>query len=220
MGALGLQLGDQVGLGLLCGVAGDPFQGLHLLSLELGYLCSGLLQVCQTGSVGFFLPLHIFQLPLQRLFLLLETAFLLLQLGAAFFHFSLVVGSFRQNFFLGFHQGFSLLVFSALDGLVDDPLGFLFRADDFFFRYFLAVEHAHGNTYHKRDHKNDHAGQDIGQHTVGTHLHFCKISHKIAGTSVPAQTGQSRRKRTEKIPESPAKPGACLSARIFILILF
>ena len=172
VGDLGLQFGDEVFLGLLGGVAGDPFQGFHLLGLEFGHLDAGLLQVGQAGGVGFLLPLHVFQLPLQGLFLLLETAFLLLQFGAAFLGFSLVVGFFCQDFLLGFHQGFPFFALGALDGLVDDAFGLFLGADDLLFRHFLAVEDAHGDPYHKRDDEGDHADQDIGQHIVGTHLPF------------------------------------------------
>ena len=196
VGDFGLQLGDQVGLGLLCGVAGDPFQCLHLFCLELGHLGSGFLQVCQAGVVGFLLALHVLQLAFQSFLLLLETAFLLLLFGASFFDFAFKVGSFSKDLFLGLDQGFPLFAFSAFDGLVDDPLGLLLSAYDFFFRNLLAVEHARGDTYHKRDHECDHAGQDIGQHSVGTHLHFCKISHKIAGTLRREDPRRSRRKRT------------------------
>jgi len=88
---------------------------------------------------------------------LLEPPLLFLELVAVLFHLSLVIGALRQDFFLGFQQGFPLFVLGTFDGLVDDTPGFFLRADDLLFRNLLAVEDPHGDAYHKRDQESDHA---------------------------------------------------------------
>ena len=82
---------------------------------------------------------------------------MVLQFGPAFFDFSLVVGLFGQDLFLGLYQGFPLFALGAFDGLIEDALGLFLCADDFLFRYLFAVQDAQGNPYDKRDEKCDHA---------------------------------------------------------------
>ena len=59
-----------------------------------------------------------------------------------------------MNFFLGLQQHFTLLAFGALDGIIEDALGLLFRRTDLFFGNLLAVCHANkeenNTTQHKR----------------------------------------------------------------------
>ena len=47
-----------------------------------------------------------------------------------------------MNFFLGFHEHFALLVFAALDGLVDDAGGLVLGAVDLAFGDLLTVDGA------------------------------------------------------------------------------
>ena len=97
----------------------------------------------------------------------------------------------------------------------DDALGLFLGAEDFLFRHFLAVQDAQGNPYHKRDNKYDHASQDIGQHIVGTHLHFSKISHKIAAAG-PNRGDGGAAESGHEVPESrPRGETASLSAYLY-----
>ena len=78
----------------------------------------------------------------EGLFLLLQTAFLLLQIGTAFFDFFFVFGAVFMDFFLGFYQHFAFLVFAALNGFVNDTRCFCFRALNFALGDLFAVGNA------------------------------------------------------------------------------
>ena len=148
---LGLHLRDQVILGLLRGEAGDALEHLGLAALDELDL---LLLLVHSGVLlgkGFFLLFDHLGLVIEILFLLLQTALLLLQLGAALLHFLLVFAAVFQNLFFCFKKCLSLFVFRTLDGLVDDARGFVLRAGDFFFRYALAVANAEEEKDHRRN---------------------------------------------------------------------
>ena len=79
---------------------------------------------------GLFLLFDHLGLVIEVLFLLLQAAFLLLLFGTAFLDFLLVLAAVLQNLFFCFKECFSLFVFRALDGLVDDTQSFLLGVFD------------------------------------------------------------------------------------------
>ena len=134
VGHVSLQLIQQVGLGLLGGKAGDTLQGVHLLLLDALSLGLGGLQLGKTVGKVLFLLLHVLRLAVQVLFLLLQAALLLLQVGAALFFFLLVLVAGLQDLLLGLHQRFPLLALGALISVVDNAGGLFFRRADFTLR--------------------------------------------------------------------------------------
>ncbi|MPM66611.1 hypothetical protein SDC9_113521 [bioreactor metagenome] len=151
VGYLGLQLGNEIGLGLLGRKARDPFQQLQLAALYGIHLNAGFLQLGEPVGQVFFLLFDGFQLPVQVFFLLLEPALLLGQVGAAFPDFTLVFVAGLKDFFLCFYQRFPLFAFGALDGFVDDSLGFLLGTGDLFFRDPLPILDSQRKPYEKPD---------------------------------------------------------------------
>ena len=128
MSHLGLHLGDQIGLGLLGGEAGNPLQHLRLAALDdfdlLVFLVDGRMLLGQ----GLLSLLQSLGLAVEVLFLLLQAVFLPLQVGSARLLFLLVLAAVLQNLFFGFQQCLFFLGLGALDGLVDDALSLFFRA--------------------------------------------------------------------------------------------
>ena len=152
---LALHLGNQVLLGLLHGQARDALEHLGLAALDEVNFLLGLVGGGVLGRQGLFLLLDVFGLAVQVLFLLLQAALLLLQVGPATLLFLLVFGAAAQDFLLGLQQSLPLLAFGALDGFVDNPAGLFLRAGDLLFRYCLPIGDAEkeGNgRHHDRDH--------------------------------------------------------------------
>ena len=125
---LRLHLGDQIGLGLFGGEAGDALQHFRLAALDdldlLIFLVHGRMLLGQ----GLLSLLQSLGLAVEVLFLLLQAVLLPLQIGSARFLFLLVLAAVLQNLFFGFQQCLFLLGLGALDGLVDDALSLFFRA--------------------------------------------------------------------------------------------
>ena len=148
VGHLGLHLGDQVILGLVGGEAGDALQHLGLAALDDLDLLVFLVGGGVLGSQRLLLLLDGVHLVIEVFFLLLQAALLLLQVGAPLLHFLLVLAAGLQNLFLGFKKCFSLFVFRALDGFVDDAGGFFLRTGDLFFRHALAIANTEEEKHH------------------------------------------------------------------------
>ena len=119
MGDLGLHLSDQVFLGLLGGEAGDALQHLRLAALDgadlLRFTCPAAACLCGRRLL---LLLDRIGLAVEVFFLLLQSALLLLEVGAAFLDFLLVLGAALQNLFFCFQKYLSLLILGAFDCLV------------------------------------------------------------------------------------------------------
>ena len=148
VGHLGLHLGDQVILGLVGGKAGNALQHLGLAALDDLDLLVFLVGGGVLGSQRLLLLLDGVHLVIEVFFLLLQAALLLLQVGAPLLHFLLVLAAGLQNLFLGFKKCFSLFVFRALDGFVDDAGGFFLRTGDLFFRHALAIANTEEEKHH------------------------------------------------------------------------
>ena len=148
VGHLGLHLGDQVILGLVGSKAGNALQHLGLAALDDLDLLVFLVGGGVLGSQRLLLLLDGVHLVIEVFFLLLQAALLLLQVGAPLLHFLLVLAAGLQNLFLGFKKCFSLFVFRALDGFVDDAGGFFLRTGDLFFRHALAIANTEEEKHH------------------------------------------------------------------------
>ena len=149
---LGLQRLDQIGLGLLDGVAGDLLE--HLLlgfadGADLILLC---FHIGELGVERIGLAVERVVLAVERLLLLLETALLLLQVGAAGFLLALELGAALLDLFLRFNECLALFALGALERVVDDALGFLLGAGDLRLGDLFAVNDA--------EHEADHEGGD------------------------------------------------------------
>ena len=130
VGDLGLHLGDQVILSLIRRESGDTLQHLRLAALDEFDLLLLLVQSSVLLGQSLLFLLDHLGLVIEVLFLLLQAAFLLLLFGAAFLDFLLVLAAVLQNLFFCFKECFSLFVFRALDGLVDDTQSFLLGVFD------------------------------------------------------------------------------------------
>ena len=93
MGDLGLHLGDEIGLGLVGGEAGDPLQHLSLAALDGGDLLQLAVHIRMLGGQRLLFLLDVFVLSVQVLFLLLKASFLLLNLVPALLYFLLILAS-------------------------------------------------------------------------------------------------------------------------------
>ena len=150
MGDFGLDVRDEVGLGLVHGVAGDLlkhfelalFDELYLLLLGLG-LSDLLIQ-----SLGLFLKR--IGLAVEGLLLLLEPALLFGELGAAFLDLALVLTAALVYLFPRLHKRFALFRLSGLDRLVYDPLCLFFSAGDLTLGDLFAVADAQKKAYYQR----------------------------------------------------------------------
>ena len=133
---------QELRLGVLLRQTGDLFQNLQLTLLDEVDL------ILRGGNGGLtlaqivLLALEGVELLVQRLFLLLQAALLLLQVGPALFDFLFVFCAGFMDLFLGFDEHLALLVLAALDGFVDDACCFRFRAADLTLGNFLAVDKA------------------------------------------------------------------------------
>ena len=142
MGDLVADVGDQVGLGLLDGEAGDLLQHLHLALLEHRDL---LLLGVRSGDLrgqGLVLLVGGVELAVQVLLLLLKAALLLRQLGPALLDFPLILGAVLVYFFFCLNESFSLFALCTLYRVVDNALGFFLSADDLTLGDLFAVHHA------------------------------------------------------------------------------
>ena len=155
VGHIGLQLIQQILLGLLGGEAGDPLQDLHLALLDLLRLGLGGFQLGQTVGEMLLLALHVLGLAVQVLFLLLQPALLLLQVGPAFLLLPLVLVAGLQDLLLRLYQRLALLALGTLVRLVDDALGLLFRGADLPFRRRPAPLVSEQAAQHKGQHSHD-----------------------------------------------------------------
>ena len=177
VGHVSFQLIQQVGLGLLGGKAGDALQSIHLLLLDALGLGLGGLQLGKTVGKVLFLFLHVLRLAVQVLFLLLQAALLLLQVGAALFLFLFVLVAGLQDLLLGLHQSFPLFALGALIGIVDNAGGLFLGGADLTLRGGLSplVSKQAADDKHHHSHQNtfDYIIYHIGL------LHLQKIQHHI-----------------------------------------
>ena len=186
VGHVGLQLVKQVGLGLLGGKAGDLLQLGHLLLLELFGLRLGGLQLGETVGQMLFLLLHVLRLAVQVLFLLLQPALLLLQVGAALFLFLFVLVAGLQDLLLGLDHGLPLLVLCALIRLVDDLLGLVSGGVQILLRLLPLPQNAEHVHQHSTHQKADDSSDDILH--VGC-LHLQKYKSWLGTPRSPARPG-------------------------------
>ena len=149
-------VGDDVGLCLLHGEAGDPLEHLELALLDLRDL--GLLGLGLGDPVGQGLALFLYRvgLAVEGLLLLLKAALLFLQLGTASLFFPLIFGAAFVYFFLCLYESFSLLALCALDCVIDYLSGLLFGVGDLLFRLLLTHDEKGGG----RCGADDKADQD------------------------------------------------------------
>ena len=130
VGHIVLDVGDDVGLGLLHGEAGDLFQHFQLALFDQGHF--RLLGFHGRDLVGQGLALFLqgVGLAVQGLLLLLKAAFLLLHLAAALLFFPLVLGAASVYFFLCLYESFSLLALGTFNGVVQDLTGLFLGVGD------------------------------------------------------------------------------------------
>ena len=160
VGDVGLQLGDEVVLGLLGGEAGDALQHFHLGLFDGGDLLPGLFQLAEPPGEGLLFLLDVVGLAVQGLLLLLETALLLLEVGAALLDLFFVLVAGLQDFLLGLHQCLALLALGAFDGLVDDAFCLFLGAADLLFGNVLPVLVTQDKKYNCRNCEADNADND------------------------------------------------------------
>ena len=147
----GLDVRDEVGLGLVHGVAGDLLEHFELAlldELDLLLLRLGLSDLLVQG-LGLFFKRVV--LAVERLLLLLEPALLLGELRPALLDLALVFVAALVDLLAGFDQRLALFRLGGLDGLVYYPLGLLLGARDLTLGYFLAVAYAKEKAYDQRD---------------------------------------------------------------------
>ena len=88
-----------------------------------------------------------------------------------------------MDLFLGFEQHLALLVFAALDGFVDDALGFFFGAADLLLSDLFAIGHAEDKEDHAADDQAacdaKEEGYQIKVHNLRTHLLFISIGLRM-----------------------------------------
>ena len=128
--AFALQILQELAAGLVLRQAGDLFQHFELaLFDEVDLLLRRL-----NGSLALaqivLLALEGVHLLVEGLLLLLKAALLLLKIGAALLDFSLVFGTVFMDLLFCLDEHLALLVFAALDRLIDDPGSLLLRAVD------------------------------------------------------------------------------------------
>ena len=123
MGDLVPHIGDDVGLGLLHGEAGDLFQHLQLAFLDKSHFL--LLRFHSGDLVAQRLALLLDRvgLAVEGFFLLLQAAFLLLDLGAARLFLPLIFGAGFVYFFLCLDESFTLFALGRFNRFVYDPRG-------------------------------------------------------------------------------------------------
>ena len=155
VGDIGLQLVQQVVLGLFTGKAGDPLQSVQLVLLQLLGLGLSLVQAQQLGS-QLLLPLfHVFGFAVQVFFLLLQAVLLPLKLAAALTHLALVVVLGLQDLLLGLQQGFPLLALGTLIGIVDDLLRLVFGGVQIFVGLLPLPQNAEHIDQYRPDNQTD-----------------------------------------------------------------
>ena len=153
MGYLRLHLTDQVFLGLVGCKAGNALQHLCLAALDQLDFFQFLVGGGMLGSKRLLFLFNAFGLAIEGFFFLLQTALLLLDVGAAFLHFLLVLAAVFQNLFFCFKKCFPFFTFRVLDGFVDNARCFFFRAGDFSFRYIFTVANAEEEKDRRRNDK-------------------------------------------------------------------
>ena len=115
---LGLNLRDQVFLGLVGGQAGDALEHLGLAALDGADFLRFTVGGGVLGSKRLLLLLDRIHLVIEVFLFLLQSALLLLDVGAAFLDFLLVFGAAFQNLFFCFKKYLSLLIFGTFDCLI------------------------------------------------------------------------------------------------------
>ena len=156
VGDLVADVGDEVGLRLFHGEAGDLFQHFKLALLHKADLL--LLRFGGGDFVlqGLVLLLGRVDLLVQVLLLLLKAALLLGQLCSAFLDFPLVLGAASVYLFLCLYKRLSLLALGALDRFIYNPSGLLLGARDLALGDLLAVGNACPEARGGQDdHQND-----------------------------------------------------------------
>ena len=133
------QVGKQVLLGLLGGVAGDLFQRLKLLGLDLVGLAQ--LGLCLLDAVlqGVFLLLQVIHLAVDGFFLLLDASFQALHLVAALLDFLFYLVALLVDLVLCLHQRLFFLDLSVLDGVADDAFCLFLGGAKLGLRHLFAV---------------------------------------------------------------------------------
>ena len=155
-----LNRADQIFLRLFAGQSGDFLQTGDLFALELIRFLDCLLCLCKAAGQFLGALLCRINLAVECLLLLGQTALGLLCLGTAFPDFALQIRAAFVNLILCFKNRFALLVFSSLDGIVNDALGFFLRASDFLFRNLFPIGKAGQNTDYDTD---DCSNNDLNQ---------------------------------------------------------
>ena len=107
-------VGNQVGLGLIHGEAGDLFQHLKLTLLYQGNFLLLIFHGSNLVVERVALFLNGIYLPVEVFLLLLKAAFLLLELASALLDFPLILGAAFVYFFLCLNESFSFLALSTL----------------------------------------------------------------------------------------------------------
>ena len=139
-------VGDDVGLGLLHGEAGDALKHLELALLDLGDLRLLGFRRSDLARERLALFLDRVGLAVQGLLLLLKAALLLLQLGTASLFLPLVLGAAFVYFFLCLNESFSLLALGALDCVIDDLFCLFLGVGDLLFGVLLARDEERGGS--------------------------------------------------------------------------
>ena len=160
MGDVVLHLLNQVVSGLLGGQAGDPLQGLLLAPLQVLYLFAGPLGGGQPVLQPLFLLFNLLGLAVQSLFLGLEPALLLLQLGTLLLDLALIVVALPVNFFPGLYQRLALLALGLLDGYVDNAGGLFLRGANLLLRNLFPVQEACRRAGNNANQTDQHCGKN------------------------------------------------------------
>ena len=165
---LGLNLRDQVFLGLVGGQAGDALEHLGLAALDGADFLRFTVDGGVLGSKRLLLLLDRIHLVIEVFLFLLQSALLLLDVGAAFLDFLLVFVSGAQDIFLCLQHDFAFLVFSALDRFVDNTKSLFIGVGDLLLGALsgsLANPNTKKNANDERPHR-DKRSVEIADHAI------------------------------------------------------
>ena len=139
MNQLIFQAGQQVFFCLLCGVAGNLFQNLKLICLDLVCFFELAFSFFDLVLQSFFFLFQVIQLAVDRFFLLLYTAFQTLNLVAALFYFLVGFGALLVDFVLCLDQRLFLFNLCVFNRIADDTFCFFFGGAKLCFGYLFAI---------------------------------------------------------------------------------
>ena len=163
MADLLLQLGDELCLGLLGGIARDLFQH-ELLLLQSGVdLLADSVAFLELLVQLFILLVQLLALLVQVLFLLGKTGLGAGHLGAALLDLLLHVVLLAHDLFLGGEECFLLQRLGLLGAFLDQLLGLLLGSTDLGLGHVLAVENTHQNTRSQTDNAHKYGNQDFNR---------------------------------------------------------